>query len=59
MRTEVIGALRPGAVLTEGIAFSFIAYATPMLAVGCGREVRALLYLFAVRFAVRYAYLQT
>jgi adenine/guanine/hypoxanthine permease len=43
--------------ITEGIAFGFITYALLMLAVGRGREVHPLLYLFAVLFAVRYALL--
>ncbi len=43
--------------ITEGIAFGFIAYAVLMLAVGRGREVHPLLYLFAALFVLRYAYL--
>ncbi len=43
--------------ITEGIAFGFIAYTLLMLAVGRGREVHALLYVFAVLFVMRYAWL--
>ncbi|MFI5394537.1 MAG: NCS2 family permease [Candidatus Binatia bacterium] len=43
--------------ITEGIAFGFIAYALLMLAVGRGREVHPLLYLFAALFVLRYAFL--
>jgi AGZA family xanthine/uracil permease-like MFS transporter len=43
--------------ITEGIAFGFITYAVLMLAVGRGREVHPLLYLFAGLFVVRYAFL--
>jgi len=43
--------------ITEGIAFGFITYALVMLAVGRRREVDPLLYLFAVLFVVRYAFL--
>jgi AGZA family xanthine/uracil permease-like MFS transporter len=43
--------------ITEGIAFGFIAYSALMLAVGRGREVHPLLYLFAALFLIRYAYL--
>lgn len=43
--------------ITEGIAFGFIGYAALMLAVGRGREVHPLLYLFAVLFVLRYAFL--
>lgn len=43
--------------ITEGIAFGFIAYAILMLAVGRGRDVHPLLYLFAVLFVLRYALL--
>lgn len=43
--------------ITEGIAFGFIAYAVLMPAVGRGREVHPLLYLFAALFLLRYAFL--
>jgi len=43
--------------ITEGIAFGFISYALLMLAVGRGREVHPLLYVFAALFVVRYAFL--
>jgi AGZA family xanthine/uracil permease-like MFS transporter len=43
--------------ITEGIAFGFIAYAVLMPAVGRGREVHPLLYLFAGLFVLRYAFL--
>jgi AGZA family xanthine/uracil permease-like MFS transporter len=43
--------------ITEGIAFGFIAYALLMLAVGRARQVHPLLYVFAVLFVIRYAYL--
>ena len=43
--------------ITEGIAFGFIAYALLMLGMGRGREVHPLLYLFAVLFVLRYAFL--
>jgi len=43
--------------ITEGIAAGFIAYALLMIAAGRGREVRPLLYVFALLFVARYAYL--
>jgi len=43
--------------ITEGIAFGFIAYAALMLAVGRGREVHPLLYVFVALFVLRYALL--
>jgi AGZA family xanthine/uracil permease-like MFS transporter len=43
--------------ITEGIAFGFIAYAALKLATGRGREPHWLVYLFAVLFLVRYAFL--
>ena len=43
--------------ITEGIAFGFIAYAVLMLAVGRGREVHPLLYVFGGLFVARYAWL--
>jgi AGZA family xanthine/uracil permease-like MFS transporter len=43
--------------ITEGIAFGFITYAALMLAVGRGREVHPLLYVFAGLFVLRYAFL--
>lgn len=45
--------------VTEGIAFGFITYAILMLATGRGREVHALLYIFAVLFVLRYAFLMS
>jgi AGZA family xanthine/uracil permease-like MFS transporter len=45
--------------ITEGIAFGFIGYAILMLAVGRGREVHPLLYLFAALFVLRYALLMS
>jgi AGZA family xanthine/uracil permease-like MFS transporter len=43
--------------ITEGIAFGFITYALLMLATGRGREVHPLLYVCAVLFVLRYAFL--
>lgn len=48
-----------GFSITEGIAFGFISYAVLMLAAGRGREVHALLYLFAVLFVIRYGFLRS
>jgi AGZA family xanthine/uracil permease-like MFS transporter len=45
--------------ITEGIAFGFIAYAILMVAVGRGREVHALLYVFAALFLLRYTFLMS
>jgi AGZA family xanthine/uracil permease-like MFS transporter len=45
--------------VTEGIAFGFITYALLMLATGRGREVHALLYIFAALFVLRYAFLMS
>jgi AGZA family xanthine/uracil permease-like MFS transporter len=41
--------------ITDGIAFGFIAYALLKLAVGRGREVDRLVYVFAALFLMRYA----
>jgi AGZA family xanthine/uracil permease-like MFS transporter len=41
--------------ITDGIAFGFIAYALLKLAVGRGREVDRLVYVFAALFLLRYA----
>jgi len=43
--------------ITEGIAFGFIVYALLMLAVGRAREADPLVYVFAVLFVIRYAFL--
>ena len=43
--------------ITEGIAFGFIAFAVLKLAAGRAREVHWLVYLFAVLFVLRYAFL--
>ncbi len=48
-----------GFSITEGIAFGFISYAVLMLAAGRGREVHALLYVFAVLFVIRYGLLRS
>jgi AGZA family xanthine/uracil permease-like MFS transporter len=51
--------LMPLAVsITEGVAFGLVAYAVLKLAVGRGREVPALVYVFAVLFLLRYAFLR-
>lgn len=42
--------------ITDGIAFGFISYALLKLAVGRGREVHWLVYLFAGLFVVRYLF---
>jgi AGZA family xanthine/uracil permease-like MFS transporter len=44
--------------ITDGIAFGFIAYALLKLAVGRGREVARLVYVFAALFLLRYAWLE-
>jgi AGZA family xanthine/uracil permease-like MFS transporter len=44
--------------ITEGVAFGVVAYALLKLATGRGREVHALLYVFAVLFVLRYAVLR-
>jgi AGZA family xanthine/uracil permease-like MFS transporter len=43
--------------ITDGIAFGFIAYAVLKVATGRGREAHWLVYLFAVLFIARYAWL--
>ena len=43
--------------ITDGIAFGFIAYAVLKLAAGRAREAHWLVYLFAVLFVMRYAFL--
>jgi AGZA family xanthine/uracil permease-like MFS transporter len=43
--------------VTEGIAFGFVAYAVLKVATGRGREAHWLVYLFAVLFVLRYAFL--
>jgi AGZA family xanthine/uracil permease-like MFS transporter len=44
--------------ITEGVAFGLIAYVVLKLASGRGREVHGLLYVFAVLFLARYAFLR-
>jgi AGZA family xanthine/uracil permease-like MFS transporter len=44
--------------ITDGIAFGFIAYALLKLAVGRGRDVDRLVYVFAALFLLRYAWLE-
>jgi adenine/guanine/hypoxanthine permease len=44
--------------ITEGIAFGLIAYAVLKLSVGRGREVQALIYIFAALFLARYLFLR-
>ncbi len=43
--------------ITDGIAFGFVAYAVLKLATGRAREAHGLVYLFAVLFILRYAFL--
>ena len=44
--------------ITDGIAFGVISYAVLKLATGRGREVHTLMYVFAVLFVLRYAFLR-
>jgi len=44
--------------ITEGVAFGLIAYVTLKLAAGRRSEVHPLLYVFAVLFVARYAFLR-
>jgi len=44
--------------ITEGIAFGFVAAAILKLATGRGRELHWMIYLFAVLFVLRYAFLR-
>jgi AGZA family xanthine/uracil permease-like MFS transporter len=44
--------------ITEGVAFGLVAYAVLKLASGRGREVRALVYVFALLFLGRYMFLR-
>jgi AGZA family xanthine/uracil permease-like MFS transporter len=44
--------------ITEGIAFGFISYAALKLATGRARECHAFVYIFAVLFVLRYAFLR-
>ena len=44
--------------ITEGIAFGFIAAAVLKVATGRGRELHWLIYLFAILFVLRYAFLR-
>jgi adenine/guanine/hypoxanthine permease len=43
--------------ITDGISFGFIAYAVLKLATGRAREAHPIVYVFAVLFVVRYAWL--
>jgi len=43
--------------ITEGVAFGFVSYALLKLAAGRGREVHALIYVFASLFLARYIFL--
>ncbi len=44
--------------ITEGVAFGLLAYATLKLATGRAREVHPLIYVFALLFLARYAFLR-
>jgi AGZA family xanthine/uracil permease-like MFS transporter len=44
--------------VTEGVAFGVVAYAVLKLASGRPRDVHGLLYVFAVLFVTRYAFLR-
>jgi len=44
--------------ITEGVAFGLVAYATLKLATGRAREVHPLIYVFALLFVARYAFLR-
>src|SRR5262249_26675749 len=44
--------------ITEGVAFGLVAYVVLKSASGRSREVHALLYVFAVLFLARYAFLR-
>jgi len=44
--------------ITEGVAFGLLAYVVLKLATGRGREVHPLMYVFAVLFLARYAFLR-
>jgi adenine/guanine/hypoxanthine permease len=44
--------------ITDGVAFGLIAYATLKLATGRGRDVHALVYVFAVLLTARYIFLR-
>ena len=44
--------------ITEGVAFGLVAYATLKLATGRAREVHPLIYVFALLFIARYAFLR-
>ena len=44
--------------ITEGVAFGVLAYALLKLATGRGRDVHPLMYVFAVLFVARYAFLR-
>jgi AGZA family xanthine/uracil permease-like MFS transporter len=46
------------ASITEGVAFGLIAYALLKVATGRGRDVHALVYVFAALFLARYAFLR-
>ena len=44
--------------ITEGVAFGLLAYVVLKLATGRGREVHPLMYVFAILFLLRYAFLR-
>jgi AGZA family xanthine/uracil permease-like MFS transporter len=44
--------------ITEGVAFGLISYAVLKAATGRGREVHALVYLFATLLLARYIFLR-
>jgi AGZA family xanthine/uracil permease-like MFS transporter len=44
--------------ITEGVAFGVVSYVALKAATGRGRDVHALLYVFAVLFVLRYAFLR-
>jgi AGZA family xanthine/uracil permease-like MFS transporter len=44
--------------ITEGVAFGVISYVVLKLAAGRSRDVHALLYVFALLFVARYAFLR-
>jgi len=43
--------------ITEGVSFGLVSYTLLKLATGRGRDVHALIYVFAVLFLARYAFL--
>jgi AGZA family xanthine/uracil permease-like MFS transporter len=44
--------------ITEGVAFGLVAYVVLKVAAGRRRDVHGLLYVFAVLFVARYAFLR-